>query len=83
MSGDHLPGPTNGTRQFPQFDHDAARRSFNLHLILMVSLIEEMSIDLSMNHKEDVVTHHDIEALRLALRLMAAEGMVVLGDDPA
>ena len=46
VTGDDLPGPTSGTRYFPEFIEELARRSFGLHLSLLFHLIEELNIDL-------------------------------------
>ena len=78
MNGDDLPGPTSGTRQFPICDEGVARRSFSLHLMLMMNLIEELSIDLLEQHPGDAFTEREAEALNLATRMMQAEGMVTL-----
>ena len=80
MSGDHLPGPTSGTRYFPAFDRDVARRCFALHLQLTISLIEELSLDLDERHEDDAFTDEDSKAITLAMQLMEMEGMVTLVD---
>ena len=81
MSGFEVPGPTSGTRYFPAFDSDLARRSFGLHLMLILRIIEQMSIDYSERYtEEDRFSERDSEALNLAILLMRAEGMVELDD---
>jgi hypothetical protein len=71
-----LPGLTNGTRYFPAFDEDLARRSFGLHLILTLRLIEELSTDLHEQHGDDGFTERESEALNIAVQLMVGEGML-------
>lgn len=78
VSGDDLPGPTSGTRYFPALNDQLARRSFSLHLMLTIGLIDEMSIDLREQHAEQNFTARDAKALRLAQVLMHTEGMVEL-----
>lgn len=81
MSGFEVPGPTSGTRYFPAFDSGLARRSFGLHLMLILRIIEQMSIDYSERYtEEDWFSERDSEALNLAILLMRAEGMVELDD---
>lgn len=77
VSGENLPGPTSGTRYFPAFDEELARRSFALHLMLTLHLIEEMSFDLSEHYGDDGFTQREIEAVKLAVQVMIAEGMLV------
>jgi len=76
VSGENLPGPTSGTRYFPAFVEELARRSFGLHLMLTLRLIEEMSIDLHEQHGEDGFTEREVEAVNLAVQLMIVEGVV-------
>jgi hypothetical protein len=76
VSGENLPGPTSGTRFFPAFVEELARRSFGLHLMLTLRLIEEMSIDLHEQHGDDGFTEREIEAVNLAAQLMIAEGVL-------
>ena len=80
VSGDDLLGPTSGTRYFPAFVEGVARRSFALHLILTLCLIEELSIDLNARHTRDGFTPREAEAVDLAWVLMRAEGMVEFDD---
>lgn len=74
--GDDLPGPTSGTRYYPAFDQGLARRSFSLHLMLALHLVGELSVDLQERHNDDSFAERDAEAIKLALQLMQAEGMV-------
>lgn len=76
VSGENFPGPTSGTRYFPAFIEELARRSFGLHLMLTVRLIEEMSIDLHEQHGDDGFTVREVEAVNLAVQLMIAEGVL-------
>lgn len=80
VTGENLPGPTNGTRYFPAFVEELARRSFALHLMLTLRLIEEMSIDLREQHGDDGFTQHEGEAVKLAVQLMITEGMLEQGN---
>jgi len=77
FSGENLPGPTSGTRFFPAFDEELARRSFALHLMLTLRLIEEMNIDLHEQHGGDGFTPRECEAVNLAVQVMVAERMLV------
>jgi hypothetical protein len=70
-----LPELTSGTSYFPVFDEGLARRSFSLHLMLIIRLIEEFSIDLNEQFKHDGFTDHEVEAVKAALQLMQFEGM--------
>jgi hypothetical protein len=76
VSSENLPGPTSGTRYFPAFVEELARRSFGLHLMLTLRLIEEMSIDLHEQHGDDGFTEREVEAVNLAVQLMIAEGIL-------
>lgn len=76
VAGENLPGPTCGTRYFPAFDEELARRSFALHLTLTLHLIEEMSIDLREWHGDDGFTQRECEAVDLAIQVMMAEGVL-------
>jgi hypothetical protein len=76
VSGENLPGPTSGTRYFPVFVEELARRSFGLHLMLTLRLIEEMSIDLHEQHGDDGFSEREVEAVNLAVQLMIAEGVL-------
>jgi hypothetical protein len=76
LSSNDLPGPTGTTRYFPAFDEGLARRSFSLHLMLTMGLVEEFGIDLHHSHSRDAFSQREGEALHLALVLMACEGMV-------
>jgi hypothetical protein len=75
-SGDDLPGPTSGTRYFPVCDESRARRSFGLHLMLIVWVISELSIDLYERHNGDGFTEREDKAIKLAQILMQAEGII-------
>lgn len=71
-----LPGATSGTRYFPVFDETIARRCFSLHLMLVLRLIEQMSIDYHEQYApEDHFRRDDANALELAVSLMVAEEM--------
>lgn len=77
VSDMECPESTSGTRYFPAFDEGLARRSFALHLMLIMRVIEQMSIDYTERHgKEDRFCKQDIEAVNLAISLMHAEGVV-------
>jgi hypothetical protein len=77
----NLPGPTSATRQFPVLDEDLARRLFNLHLMLTIHLISELSVDRNDQHGvADGFTEKDAQALHLAQRLMEAEGMIKMRE---
>lgn len=76
VPGDNLPGPTSGTRYFPAFVEELARRSFGLHLTLTLRFIEELSIDLHEQHGDDAFTEREAEAIDVAVRLMIAEGVL-------
>ena len=78
ISGDDLPGPTSGTRYFPVLDESLARRLFSLHLMLIIGLIEELSIDHHERHTEDCFSSRDTRRIELAILLMQAEGMVII-----
>ena len=75
VPGYDLPGPTSGTRYFPAFDEGLARRSFSLHLGLIISLVEELTIDLAQCYDEGL-TGREVEAFELAAQLMQAERTV-------
>lgn len=76
VSGENLPGPTSGTRYFPVFVEELGRRSFALHLVLTLRLIEEMSIDLRERYGDDGFTQRECEAVNLAVQVMLNEGML-------
>lgn len=76
VSGENLPGPTSGTRYFPAFVEELARRSFGLHLLLTLRLIEEISIDLHEQHSDSVFTEREVKAVDLAVQLMIAESVL-------
>lgn len=71
-----LPGPTSGTRYFSIFSEELARRSFGLHLMLTLRLLEELSIDFHHQHGQDGFTEREIEVVDLAVKLMTAEGVL-------
>lgn len=77
---DGLPGPTNLTRYFPETDEGLARRSYALHIYMVVRLIEELSVDLATRYDNARFTESETEALGLAIDLMVAEGMLELVD---
>ncbi|HZR73457.1 hypothetical protein [Bradyrhizobium sp.] len=70
---DDLPGPTHMTRYFPEADEGLARRSFALHLYMMIRLIEELNLDLEERHPDHVVTEDERAALNRAVMLMVEE----------
>lgn len=72
-----LPESTEGIRFFPDFDPVLARRIFALHLVLMVSIIEQMSIEYEERHaQEDWFCEVDKDAVNLAATLMKIEGVI-------
>lgn len=73
---ENWPKSTSGTRFFPDFVEELARRSFGLHLLLTLRLIEEMSIDIHEQHGEDCFNVRDVEAANSAVQLMMAEGIL-------
>ncbi|MEX2495414.1 MAG: hypothetical protein WD448_04955 [Woeseia sp.] len=75
---DNLPGPTNLTRYFPETDEGLARRSYALHIYMILRLIEELSVDLASRYDNARFTESETEALNLAVDLMVAEGMLEL-----
>jgi hypothetical protein len=75
-----LPGPTSGTRFFPDFNEHIARTSFTLHLILTAGVIEEYANYVNAQHKEeDRFTARDMETISVAIRLMESEGTIEIG----
>lgn len=80
IADDDLPGPTSGTRYFPEFDEDTARRLFSLHLMLTIGIIEEFGIDLPEKDENKCFSSREIQAVNLALALMKAEGMIEIDD---
>lgn len=76
VSHENMPGPTSGTRYFPAFVGELARRSFGVHLMLTIGLIEEISIDLHEQHGDAAFTEREVEAVDLAVELMIAEGVL-------
>lgn len=81
MSGTEGPAPTGGIRYFPAFDSGLARRSFGLHLMLILRVIEQMSIEHGERYTdEDGFSERDTTAVNLAIALMRAEGVVEFDD---
>jgi hypothetical protein len=76
VSGDELSGPTSGTRYFPQFDENLARRFFSLHLMLIHAIIVELAVDLPEKCNGDGFTEREVEAVNLSLELVRIEGMI-------
>jgi hypothetical protein len=75
-----LPGPTSGTRFFPDFNEHIARASFTMHLMFTAGVIEEYANDVNVQHKEeDRFTARDMETISVALRLMESEGVIEIG----
>lgn len=69
------------TRYFPETDEGLARRSYALHIYMIIRLVEELSVDLSARHKSAAFTDAENKALNLAIDLMAAEGMLEIVTD--
>jgi hypothetical protein len=74
--GANFPEQTCVTRYFPVFDEGLARRSFGLHLLLIMHVIEEMSIDLAEQQNADGFTEREGDAINLALQIMRDEKMI-------
>lgn len=70
------PGSVSGTRYFPVIDQDVARRSFALHLYILVHAIAEISGDVAAAHPDARITEEEAGALDLAIRVMTREGML-------
>lgn len=77
---ENLPGPTSMTRYFPEADADVARKSFTLHIYIMIRVIEELSIDLDERHPDHALTDSERDAIRHAVALMMAEGLLEPDD---
>lgn len=75
-----LPGPTAMTRYFPETDAGLARRSFALHITMIIHLIEELSLDYDERHPDHAFTDRERVALNHAVKLMIAEGLVEFDD---
>lgn len=75
------PGSVDGTRYRPDFDGQAARRAFALHLLILIHATAEMSGDWSEAYPEDHITQDEAAALDLAIALMVREGMLET-DEP-
>jgi hypothetical protein len=71
-SMENLPGPTSMTRYFPETDDGLARRSFALHIYMMVRLIEELSLDFDERYPDHAFTESERNALNHAVALMIA-----------
>ena len=80
---ENLPGPTSMTRYFPETDDGLARRSFALHISMIVCLIEELSLDFDERYPDHAFTDSERKALHHAVALMIAEGLVELDDSEA
>ena len=76
VSVENLRGLISGTRYFPAFVEELARRSFALHLMMILRLIEEMSIELLEQHNDYGCTEREVEAVNLAVQLIITEGML-------
>lgn len=74
-----VPGPTSGTRYFPDFDESLARRLFALHLMLTIQIISELSIDMRKQNRGDGFAESEVRAVNLAIELIRIEGMVEVG----
>ena len=77
-----LPGPTNFTRYFPETDDELARKSYALHVYMIIRLVEELRLDLARRYEGAGITAHENEAINLAVDLMISEGMLELVDAP-
>jgi len=71
------------TRYFPETDDGLARRSFALHIYMMIRLIEELSLDFDERHPDHAFTDSERAALDHAIGVMIAEGLVELDDGEA
>lgn len=67
---------STATYFYPVENKKLARQAFALHLLLSIRLIQQISIDYLKVHPKDAFGPNDVEAVNLALELMAAEGMV-------
>jgi hypothetical protein len=74
------PGSVSGTRYFPVIDRDVARRSFALHLYILIHAIAEISGDIAVAHPEARITEEEAGVLDLAIRVMMREGMLERDD---
>ena len=82
LTGREVPEPdsTVGTRHFPQLDNTLARRLFSLHLVGLMHVVGEFSLDLSERYQgDDVFSAQDQEAIDLAAHLLKSEGMATIG----
>ncbi len=79
VSGKDFPGAVKGVRFFPAFIEGVAHRSFGLHLVLTLRLIEELSADLEEHHVDGVFAAREVAALDLAVQLLMAEGVLARG----
>jgi hypothetical protein len=70
------PEGTLATRFFPALDVGLSRRTFSLHLILMLDLAEE--VNQLYADRDDIggLTESELGALSVAISLVASEGMV-------
>jgi hypothetical protein len=73
---ENLPGPTAKTRYFPETDTGLARRSFALHIYMIIRLIEELSLDYDERYPDHAFTNRERAALNRAVKLMITEGLV-------
>lgn len=74
------PGSVSGTRYFPAIDRDVARRSFALHLYILIHVIAEISGDIAAALPDAFITEEEARALNLAIRVMMREGMLEPDD---
>ena len=58
------------------FVEELARRSFALHLMMTLRLIEEMSIEPLKQHNYYGCTEREVEAINLAVQLMITERLL-------
>lgn len=71
-----MPDGTRATRFFPAIDVELSRRTFSLHLVLMLDLVEEVNELYADRDDIGGLTESEVGALRVAIALMASEGMV-------
>lgn len=70
------PGPATGTRYFPTFDAENAKRLYALHIYTAMRLIEQLSLDFSERHP-GAFGEQETHAIEPAIDLMVEEGMLL------
>lgn len=65
-----------GTRLFPVFVKETARRCFALHLMLLRTVVEEIGRDFALTHGQARCEEEAVDAVMLAAHLMLEEGMI-------